>query len=157
MLQLRPMREDEFPTYLGYFIPDYAAEVASSYRLSDVAALDQVKREMASDLPDGVNTTDQILLCLIDPACSPEKLLGYLWYKQDPAKQVAFIMDFYIFPSLQGKGYGKLALTTLEVDLKRQGFQQIKLRVAADNARARHVYDATGFHVTGINMNKSLT
>ncbi|MHC5233964.1 GNAT family N-acetyltransferase [Brucella sp. LJL56] len=157
MLQLRPMREDEFPTYLGYFIPDYAAEVASSYRLSDVAALDQVKREMASDLPEGVDTTDQILLCLIDPVCSPDKPLGYLWYKQDPAKHVAFIMDFYIFPSFQGKGYGKLALATLEMDLKRDGFRQIKLRVAADNARAKHVYDATGFHVTGINMNKSLT
>jgi ribosomal protein S18 acetylase RimI-like enzyme len=28
--------------------------------------------------------------------------------------------------------------------------------VAEDNQRARHVYEATGFQVTGVNMSKSL-
>ncbi|WP_409526801.1 GNAT family N-acetyltransferase [Rhizobium sp. P40RR-XXII] len=48
------------------------------------------------------------------------------------------------------------ALDVLENELKRNGFQQIKLRVADDNKRARHVYEVMGFRVTGINMSKPL-
>lgn len=69
---------------------------------------------------------------------------------------MAFIMDFSIFPAYQGQGFGKQALIALEQELKRQGFQQIKLRVAPDNKRARHVHEATGFQVTGINMSRPL-
>jgi len=29
--------------------------------------------------------------------------------------------------------------------------------VAGDNARAQHIYEASGFGVTGINMSKSIT
>ncbi len=156
MISLRPMRESEFLSYLDYFIPDYASEIASNYRLSDSESLAQAKREITSDLPDGVNTIGHVLLCLVDPAESPEKVIGYLWYKQDPAMRAAFISDFHIFPAYQGQGLGKQALEVFENELKSKGFQQIKLRVADDNKRARHVYEVTGFRVTGINMSKPL-
>ncbi len=65
-------------------------------------------------------------------------------------------MDFSIFPAYQGQGFSKQALMALEQDLKRKGFAQIKLLVAPDNQRARHVYDVTGFRVTGIHMSKPL-
>ncbi|WP_455296711.1 GNAT family N-acetyltransferase [Brucella pituitosa] len=156
MILLRQMRENEFSAYLDYFIPDYASEIASNYRLSDSESLAQAKREIASDLPDGVNTIGHVLLCLVDPTESPEKLVGYLWYKQDPTMRVAFISDFHIFPAYQGRGLGKQALEVFENELKCKGFQQIKLRVADDNKRARHVYEVTGFRVTGINMSKPL-
>ncbi|WP_246703250.1 MULTISPECIES: hypothetical protein [unclassified Rhizobium] len=83
MISLRRMRDSEFPGYLEYFIPDYASEIASNYRLSNSESLAQAKREIASDLPDGVNTIGHVLLCLVDPTESPEKAIGYLWYKQD--------------------------------------------------------------------------
>ncbi|MER9307104.1 GNAT family N-acetyltransferase [Mesorhizobium sp. M0293] len=156
MISLRPMRDSEFLAYLDYFIPDYASEIASNYRLSDNESLAQAKQEIASDLPDGVDTIGHVLLCVIDPTGTPEKLIGYLWYKQDPTMRAAFISDFHIFPAYQGQGLGKQALEVLENDLKRKGFQQIKLRVAGDNKRARHVYEVTGFQVTGINMSKPL-
>ena len=70
--------------------------------------------------------------------------------------RVAFISDFHIFPAYQGRGLGKQALEVFENELKCKGFQQIKLRVADDNKRARHVYEVTGFRVTGINMSKPL-
>ncbi|WP_162980874.1 GNAT family N-acetyltransferase, partial [Pseudomonas aeruginosa] len=55
-----------------------------------------------------------------------------------------------------GKGLAKQALESLERELKLRGFQQIKLRVAGDNERAKHVYEGSGFCVTGINMSKPL-
>ncbi|MEJ5021172.1 GNAT family N-acetyltransferase [Ochrobactrum vermis] len=110
---------------------------------------------MELDLPDGINTIDQVLLCLVD-SIDPERLVGYFWYRQSLETHMAFTMDFSIFPAYQGQGFGKQALIALEQELKRQGFQQMKLRVAPDNKRARHVYEATGFQVTGINMSKLL-
>jgi ribosomal protein S18 acetylase RimI-like enzyme len=150
------MRDGEYPAYLDYFIPDYASEIASNYGLSADDSLAQARREIAADLPDGVHTSSQHLLCLVEPAGDAEEVIGYLWYKQDPAMRAAFINDFHILPAYQGKGLGKQALAVLENDLKRQGFEEIRLRVAEDNKRARHVYEVTGFRVTGINMSKSL-
>lgn len=149
------MQEDEFSSYLDSFVLEFAAEVASTYGITERAAQEQVKREMELDLPDGINTTGHVLLCLVD-SIDPERLVGYLWYKQNLETNMAFIMDFSILPAYQGQGLGKQALIALEQELKRQGFQQIKLRVAPDNNRARHVYEATGFQVTGINMSKPL-
>jgi len=70
------------------------------------------------------------------------------------ATRSIFIKDFHIFVPHQGKGFGKQALHALEAELAQAGFEQIKLRVAEDNKRAKHVYGATGFRVTGVNMSK---
>jgi ribosomal protein S18 acetylase RimI-like enzyme len=148
------MRDSEYPAYLEYFVPDYAVEIASNYGLSEPASIAEVKREIAADLPDGVNTSGQVLLCLVDRSDTSEKLIGYLWYKPDATMRSAFIYDFHILAAYQGKGFGKQALEVLERELKGKGFEQIKLRVAEDNKRARHLYEATGFRVTGVNMSK---
>ncbi|EPG0572889.1 GNAT family N-acetyltransferase [Pseudomonas aeruginosa] len=156
MISLRPMRESEFSGYLDYFVPAYASEISSSHRLSYSESLVQAKLEIADDLPGGINTAGQSLLCLYDPADGPEEVIGYLWYEEDLSLHLAFINDFHILPVHQGKGLAKQALESLERELKLRGFQQIKLRVAGDNERAKHVYEGSGFCVTGINMSKPL-
>lgn len=156
MILLRPMREDEYPAYLEYFIPDYAQEIASNYPLSGQDPTAKAEQEIAMQLPNGVNTPGQVLLCLIDPVDSAGRHVGYLWYKPDFVQRSVFIYDFYIFNAYQGQGLAKKALRAFELDLQEQGFEQIKLRVAADNVRARHVYETTGFGVTGINMSKAI-
>lgn len=154
MISLRLMRENELPDYLEYFIPAYASEISCSHRLSYSESLMQAKTEVAADLPAGVNTAGQFLLCLYDADNSQEVIIGYLWYEDD--LPLAFINDFHILPAHQGKGLAKQALELFENILKLRGFQQIKLRVAGDNERAKHVYQNSGFCVTGINMNKNL-
>lgn len=156
MIVLRPMRDEEYPAYLDYFIPDYAAEISANYALSPAAAVVQAQREIAADLPDGVNTRGQVLCCLFDESDGAEKRVGYLWYKPDAEMRSAFICDFYIYPTFQGQGLGKQAIAAFEHVLKRQGISQIKLRVAGDNQRARRLYKATGFHITGVNMSKNI-
>lgn len=156
MILLRPMSEDEYPAYVAYFIPDYAAEIAANYGLGSADALARAKQEIAEGLPEGVNTPGQVLLSLFIRSDSAEKPVGYLWYKPDIQSHTAFIYDFHIFTSCQGKGLGKLALGALENELREKNITQIRLRVAGDNSRARHVYEATGFRVTGVNMSKNL-
>lgn len=156
MITFRPMREDEYPAYLAYFIPDYAQEIAANYQLSLDDASARAKQEIAEDLPEGVKTPGQVLLCLIACSEQTEQHVGYLWYKPDTAMRNVFIYDFHIFNDCQGQGLGKKTLSAFEQELRKQNFQQIRLRVAGDNTRAQHVYEKSGFGVTGINMSKNI-
>ena len=149
MIKLRPMLPQEYAGYLAYFLPDYALEITANYDLSPRDVLAQAKQEIATDLPDGVDTDGQVLLSVLD---QDEGLVGYLWYKPDLPAQSAFIYDFHILPGLQGRGLGKAALKALDALLLEQGITQIGLRVAADNVRAQRLYRTVGFRVTGVNM-----
>ncbi len=156
-MMFRPMRQEEYPAYLEYFIADYAREIAANYRLSAEDSLAKAKREIAEDLPEGVNTPGQVLLCLLTQSDNHDRHVGYLWYKPDITTRTVFIFDFYIFNACQGQGLGTQALRAFERKMREQGVEQIRLRVAGDNARARHVYQSIGFWVTGINMSKTLS
>jgi ribosomal protein S18 acetylase RimI-like enzyme len=153
MIALRPMRPDEFAVYSEYFVADYATEIAANLGVSDEAALRQAKRDIARDLPAGTNTPNQSLVCIIDKK-SGDDPIGYLCYGPDSETRTVFISDFYIIPEYQNQGHGRAALALLEASLAKAGYEQLQLRVAANNQRARHVYRTSGFQTTGYNMNK---
>ena len=100
---------------------------------------ESVKQEIADELPHGVNTSGEVMLCAIDQATDAESVVGYLWYRPKLATRSAYIKDFHIFTPQQGKGFGKQVLNALEAELVRAGFDRIKLRVAQDNKRAMHL------------------
>lgn len=153
MITFRAMTEDEYPAYLEYFVQDYANEIESNYRVSQPDSLARAKQELSALLPEGVNTAGQVLLYIIAQSAH----VGYLWYKPDPVMRTAFIYDFHILTACQGMGLGKQSLAAFEAYLRAKDIKEIKLRVAGDNARAQHIYEASGFGVTGINMSKSIT
>ncbi|WP_336748905.1 GNAT family N-acetyltransferase [Pantoea vagans] len=157
MISFSTMQDDDYPNYLKYFIPDYVDEIRSNYGLSPDAALARAEQEIAQLLFKGVKTPGHRLLNLITDSENTNKHVGYLWYKPDTATRTVFIYDFHIFKKYQGNGLGKQTLHALEQNLRNKGFEQIRLRVAGDNARARHIYEVCGFGVTGMNMSKSLT
>lgn len=156
MVSFRPVHAHEFAAFVDYFIADYATEIEVNYRLSKDAALNQARNETALSFPDNEKTPGQVLLCITWLNAGEEQHIGYLWYKPDPELKSAYINDFYLFPAFRGKGLGSEAMKRLEEKLRAEGFTQLKLRVAAYNQQARRVYEANGFGVTGINMNKVL-
>ncbi|WP_456387194.1 GNAT family N-acetyltransferase [Profundibacter sp.] len=151
-ISLRPMRADEFETYLDYFIPDYAAEISTNYGLSPDEARSKAIGEINKSLAQGVETKDQILICITHS----DTVIGYLWYKPDQIARSVFINDICILPQYRKKGYAKHALGLFETMLADNGFEQIGLRVAADNDRAHRLYQKGGFRATGINMIKQI-
>ncbi|WP_337029521.1 GNAT family N-acetyltransferase [Pantoea agglomerans] len=157
MISFRPMTKDEYHAYVEYFVNDYACEIESNYGLSLHNSLARAKQEIAEMLPAGINTLGQVLICIVVQSDKANNHVGYLWYKPDLTKRTVFIYDFHIFNSSQGLGLGKQSLRAFEEYLQEKGFKEIRLRVAGDNARARHVYETSGFGVTGINMSKSIT
>ncbi|URK86206.1 GNAT family N-acetyltransferase (plasmid) [Rhizobium sp. RCAM05350] len=155
MITFRPMFGGEFTRYLEYFVPDYAAEISTNYGVSASDALVMAQREIARDLPLGPETPGQLLFCIIKDN-SPGTVIGYVWYCPDEERRSVFICDFCILPEQRGNGQGRRALVALEAMLHTHGYSEIKLRVAADNSRAQHVYKAGGFRVTGFNMVKQI-
>lgn len=152
MISFRPMQENEFSLYTEYFISDYAREISENYGLPLADSLEQAKKTIETSFHQGTQTEGEALLSIV----KARKIIGYIWYRPDPTGRSVYIYDFHILPDQQGQGYGKQALKTLEDNLSQQGFKHIKLRVAADNIRAQHVYEANGFRVTGINMIKTI-
>ncbi len=76
------------------------------------------------------------------------ELLGYLllgesgWLTPEPH---AFIYDVWVVPQHRGRGIGKSLVTWAAEWARSKGYRKIKLEVADSNARARHVYDVSGF------------
>ncbi|YCI83022.1 GNAT family N-acetyltransferase [Enterobacteriaceae bacterium] len=156
MIDFTPMTDAAFPAWQRYFVAEYAQEIVENYRLSEEKALRQAALDVEHSFPDGAHTRTQVLVNLMHRADGGEQHIGYLWYTPNEAMRSVYICDFYLFPDCRGQGFGKAAMRALEQRLAQQGFSEIKLRVAAHNNRARRVYDACGFEVTGINMNKVL-
>lgn len=152
---LRAMTAAEFGPYRACFIPDYAAEIAANYDVPLPAATDRAEREIERDLPDGPHTPGETLLCIVEDTLG-QSPVGYLWHRANAGGGHSFLLDFQIVPEHRGKGYGAAALAALEAELARSGIGELRLRVAADNDRAQHLYRTRGFRTTGINMSKRL-
>jgi len=146
----------EFPAYVAYFVPDYAAEISANYDLDPARAQAQAEREIADELTQGVETPDQVLLCAVIEGDVSDTAVGYIWCRSQSGDKSIFINDFYVMPACRGKGFARAALQALETTYAALGYREIRLRVAADNARAKQLYEAAGFRPTGINMRKAI-
>ena len=156
MVLFRRMDETEFGDYASYFIRDYTEEIAENFNISYDAAAELAKRELASDLPEGIRTNGQYLFCIIRQVTGVSDHIGYIWYNRKAKADQIFICDFHILPIYQGQGLGKQAIANLDTHLSDLGVGQIRLRVAIKNKIALHVYESSGFSVTGINMFKEI-
>lgn len=156
MIAFTPVSSATFEGFVDYFVPDYAAEIVTNYQLTEADASLQAEQEIENSFPLAENTPGQTLLCVTHVEDNHELHIGYLWYKANTLQHSVFINEFYLFPLFRNKGLGRKALVALEERLMKDEFTQIHLRVAGDNEHARHVYEASGFRVTGFNMNKVL-
>lgn len=147
------MKPDEFSTYSDYFIVDYADEIAANFGHPLEESRTIAAKELADDLPQGVGTPGHHLLCI---ETSDNGTIGYLWYRLLAEGSSAFILDFYLFDNFRGQGNGRATLAVLEAQLAQQGVEELKLRVAFKNERARYLYEKVGFNITGYNMRKVL-
>lgn len=153
MIVFRLMKAEEFPVYSDYFIVDYADEIVANFGHTLDKGRAIAAKELADDLPQGVSTQGHHLLCI---EASGSGTIGYLWYQLFDEGNTAFILDFMLFERFRGQGKGEATLKALEEQLLQKGVEQIKLRVAFKNNRARYLYEKVGFNVTGYNMSKIL-
>lgn len=152
MIRLRPMTSNEYPAYCDYFIDDYGREISENYGHSMDRAIELANQELLRSFPNGLNTNGHELLCIE----SGSELVGYLWHSINANDKSTFIYDFFILPNCRNNGYGKLAISALESQVKSIDIEQIKLRVAYQNQRALKLYQEVGFAISGYNMSKKI-
>ncbi|MBG0760511.1 GNAT family N-acetyltransferase [Vibrio cidicii] len=156
MILLREMRQDEYPDYCQYFIDDYSQEIAENYGHSLDLAIELAKKDLYRCFPDGLESSEHSLLCIDAEIDGRMKLVGYLWHSVKIEERSTFIYDFYILNEYRGFGYGTQSISEFENQLKYNGINQIKLRVAYYNERALKLYKDVGFEITGFNMSKKI-
>ncbi|MBP2166978.1 ribosomal protein S18 acetylase RimI-like enzyme [Erwinia toletana] len=148
---LREMQPADYAVWQQLFIDEYAADLCANSGYSELSARQRAQQTLDNYLAQGLETAQQVLLCIE----AQQQVVGYLWFQRD--EQSAYILDFLVLAAFRGAGYGRQALRDLEVLLRQQGVAEIRLRVAADNSRAKALYEACQFQVTGYNMSRMLT
>lgn len=76
--------------------------------------------------------------------------VGVMHVDRDEEAAEAGIYGFAVLPELQGRGYGRGALSTVTRALREEGIESVHLEVLVDNPAALHLYESCGFVSGGI-------
>lgn len=148
------MTEDEFNVWCKRSIENYRDE-----NIKNGLTFDEAQKKSDDDfsrlLPDGEKTTDQYVFTIKE---NNSKWIGTLWFGVRGAvdNRKAFIYDIVLDDDTRGKGYGKQAMSLLEIEVKKIGLRHIGLHVFGHNQIARNLYEKMGYVTTDVNMEKTL-
>jgi ribosomal protein S18 acetylase RimI-like enzyme len=150
------MTEDDFVTYMGFAVSNYANEKVASDSWPAEEAHARAAAAFSELLPQGLATEDQHLLTIVDNPAGNKA--GFVWFGvTDLGKgPVAFIYDFVIFEELRRRGFGSQALRALEDKVRAMNLNIIGLHVFGHNQAARALYDSVGYTVSDVTMTKML-
>jgi ribosomal protein S18 acetylase RimI-like enzyme len=70
-------------------------------------------------------------------------------YRNDPAREVAFVTSVSVVREQQGRGVAAALLASAIDDARREGFERMALEVGGTNAAAERLYSNAGFTLTG--------
>lgn len=154
MLELRPMTEAEFETYLEQAVKTYADEKVEAGNWSPEEASGRSAQDFRELLPEGAASKDQYLFSLKDSG----ETVGMIWFavREQGGKRTAFIYDFSVTQALRGRDYGEAALAGLEQKVRALGLSAVSLHVFGHNRVAWSLYEKLGYEVTNVNMTKQL-
>lgn len=104
MLQLIPMTDAEFESYLETAVRNYAQAHIEAGDCEPGEALGLAKADYDSLLPEGLRSPDQHLFSIHDEELAA--VVGMVWYnlREKRGKKSAFIYDFVIAEAYRRKG-----------------------------------------------------
>ena len=157
MVQLIPLTEDEYQTYLESDIRRYAEEQVKAGNWYASEAAEKSRQEHQQLLPDGLATKNHYLFSLEDEETGSK--VGVIWFALDDQTppRSAFVYDLMIQDEFRRRGYGAQALRALEIKVKELGASKISLHVFGHNPAARALYEKVGYEITGFHMSKRLS
>lgn len=144
------MRATEYDHYRSLSVDDYCADLCANFEYSVATSRAECERVMPATLAEAMEEPGHAML-VIEVAA---QCVGYVWLHLDgPA---GHLLDFIVEPAHRGLGHGRRALELIQARLRAEGAQSLQLRVAANNPRARALYEQAGLYVTGQLMAKTL-
>lgn len=157
MVKLEKMLEDDFKSYIGNAIKDYAKEKVKAGTWAEKESLEKSKEDFDRLLPNGVNTEKQHLFAITDYDLDIK--VGYIWVCvfEKLIGREGFIYDFIIFEKFRGKGYGRQTMEALDDKAKELKLDKLSLHVFGHNHIALELYKKMGYVATDINMSKIIS
>jgi ribosomal protein S18 acetylase RimI-like enzyme len=157
-IRLRPLRDEEFPDFLGLLRMEYVRSMVEEAGMSTQAAEDKATADHASLFPDGTQQPHHRIYLLEDVATS-ERAGHLFWAERQPPGSLstrAYLYELFIDEPYRRQGLGRRALELFEDDARAQGLPGIDLNVWGGNEAARALYRSAGFGERAVFMSKEL-
>ncbi len=142
-LAARPMRVDEYPTWVETEISGYADDLAESGRVPPAAAFDEARKQFAELLPDGLETPGHSL-SVLEADGEP---VAWLWIEHGRWSGRSFVYSVSVAPSARGRGYGRAVMRYAERLALEHGDHILALNVFGPNTVAINLYASLGYLV----------
>lgn len=155
-VRLRPLREDEWESFVERSKHEYAADMVANGGLTKDFAHQKAERDFTSTLPDGLATEGHYIFAV--ESAETGDAVGRAWFARRDifGEEGAFVYDIQIDERFRGQGLGRAAMVALEVEVHRQGLSRIALNVFGGNEVARGLYRSLAYAETALWMTKGL-
>ena len=152
---LKPVDGALYKTIKPYMIENFAAFSKQSHSACE--------KEIDDLLTDGENTKKHYLYAIeIESTCAADGAdigagihassdagirVGYLWVfvVKKEGKEIAFLMDIFVYPEYRRRGTARKALELAEKLLAERGYDTVRLHVEDSNTAAKNLYAGLGY------------
>jgi len=153
---IRPMRDDEFATWLPQMRDNYAGSLSRDGGVPADAARTKAAADTAQAFP-GDQPSSRHAVFVVEADGEP---VGELWLAQrddqPDLRGTLFVFDIRIDEAQRGRGYGREAMLLAEGEARRRGLDRIALNVFGGNEVARNLYRSLGYAENAVLMSKPL-
>jgi ribosomal protein S18 acetylase RimI-like enzyme len=157
-IRLRPLRDDEFPDFLGLLRMEYVRSMMEEAGMTRAAAEEKATADHASLFPGGAPQPRHRIYVLEEEATG-ERAGHLFWAARQPpgpAGMRAYLYDLFIEVPFRRQGLGRRALELLEAEARAEDLPGVDLNVWGGNEAARALYRAAGFNERAVFMSKEL-
>ncbi|MEV7723647.1 GNAT family N-acetyltransferase [Streptomyces sp. NPDC087917] len=142
-LTVRPLTEEEYPTWLAGQHAAYIADIVRAGALTTEQARDKSDRDFALNLPQGLLTPGHAFYAME----ADGRRIGTGWVHHGFLPGVTFGFSLDVHEEYRGRGYGRAAMAVGEWATRQGGDVAMMFNVFGGNAVAMSLYDNTGFTV----------
>lgn len=140
---VEPMTAERYPSFAAASEAAFADDLVASGRYGLDDARVESRRQMALELPEGLESPGQELFTASVDGIE----VGILWLgvRSRGGRPHVFILDIEVGAEQRGRGYGRDIMLAAEREARRLGADSIGLHVFGFNAAAIHLYESLGY------------
>ncbi|MBM4383297.1 MAG: GNAT family N-acetyltransferase [Deltaproteobacteria bacterium] len=106
---------------------------------------DEVKARLVPDLRERIARGAAVVLIARRESAPVGVAVCFAGYSTFAARPLLNLHDLAVVPAARGAGVGQALLTAVDAQARARGCGKVTLEVREDNARARRLYEHTGF------------